>query len=74
MKMGERLKMYLQEKGIKQSVVADRIGMNKKSFNAVLNGRAELKADTLEAVCLFIDVPPTFFFTNQVQENGNKGA
>lgn len=74
MKTGERLKYFLQERGLKQSVVAERIGMNRKSFNAILNGHVDLRADTLEDVCKFMGISPTVFFNFKVQDNGIKEA
>lgn len=70
MSTGQRLKLYLKEKGISQSFVAKQLGMNIKGFNAVLNGHARLKADTLEKVCELIGSTPGDFFTYNFQENG----
>lgn len=69
MKTNERLKHFLKSRGIRQTAVAEGIGMKKTSFNAVLNGHAELRADTLEAVCNFIGVSPGYFFKFKVQDN-----
>ena len=74
MKTGERLKQYLSSRGIKQSAVAAHIGMNNKTFNAILNGRVEMRVDVLGAVCKFVGVSPAIFFTTEVQENEIKGA
>ena len=74
MKTSELLKSYLKSRGIKQSAVAANIGMNNKTFNAILNGRAELRADVLGEVCRFIGVSPAIFFTCEVQDNGIKEA
>lgn len=71
MSTGQRLKLYLKEKGISQTSVAQRLGINVKGFNAVLNGHAHLRADTLEQVCKLIGSTPTDFFTYNFQENGN---
>lgn len=72
MKTSEVLKNYLKSRGIKQSVVAANIGMNNKTFNAILNGRVELRAEVLGAVCKFLGVSPAIFFAPQVQEDGTK--
>ena len=68
MKTGERLKCFLDERGIKQTAVAAAIGMDIKTFNAILNGRIELKADTLIDVLKFTGTPPNKFFTKQFLE------
>ena len=72
MKINEQLKSYLKSRGIKQSAVAANIGMNNKTFNAILNGRAELRVDVLGDVCKFVGVSPAIFFAQEVQENGIK--
>lgn len=70
MSTGQRLKLFLKEKGVSQSSVAQRLGLSVKGFNAVLNGHAHLKADTLEQVCKLIGTSPGDFFTYEFQENG----
>ena len=70
MKTSEQLKSYLKSRGIKQSAVAANIGMNNKTFNAILNGRAELRADVLGAVCRVIGVSPAIFLTREVDDKG----
>lgn len=74
MKTNERLKYFLKARGVSQASVAEGIGMKKTAFNAILNDRAELRADTLEDVCNFIGVTPGYFFRYRVQENGMKPA
>ena len=70
MKTNERLKYFLKERGINQYEVANGIGVKKTTFNAILNGHADLKADTLEAVCDYIGVSPGYFFRQKFQVNG----
>lgn len=70
MRTNQRLRLFLKLHGFQQKNVAHAVGMKHKSFNAMLNGHAELKADTLEAVCRFIGVPPEKFFAFKPQEYG----
>ena len=70
MATGLRLKKLLAERGVKQIAVAEAIGMKKTAFNAIVNGRATLRVDTLEKVCAFLGVSPAIFFKYEVQENG----
>ena len=69
MKAGEKLKLYLDERGFNQSAVAAAIGMNIKTFNAILNGRTELKADTLIDVLRFTGTKPEKFFAKKFLES-----
>ena len=72
MKTNEILKHFLKERGVKQYEVAKGIGVKNTTFNAMLNGHAELKATTLEAVCQYIGVSPSFFYRYRFQANGKK--
>lgn len=74
MKTGERLKCILEERGFKQTAVAAGIGMNIKTFNAILNGSVELKADTLGAVFQFTGIKPEKFFSRKYLEGREKPA
>ena len=67
---GLRLKKMLAERGVKQITVAEAIGMKKTAFNAIVNGRATLRVETLVKVCAFLGVSPAIFFKFKVQENG----
>lgn len=74
MASGMRLKKLLAMKGVKQTAVAEAIGMKKTAFNAIVNGHATLRVDTLEKVCAFLGVPPAYFFKFKVQEDGTINA
>lgn len=69
MATGLRLKKMLAERGVKQIAVAKAIGMKQTSFNAIVNGHATLRVETLEKVCAFLGVSPAIFFQYKVQEN-----
>lgn len=69
MKAGEKLKLYLDERGFNQSAVAAGIGMNIKTFNAILNGRTELKVDTLFDVLRFTRTKPEKYFAKKFLES-----
>lgn len=51
MKANVRLKKYLQEKGISQTFIAVKTGINVKTLNAIINGHTALKADLLIEIC-----------------------
>jgi len=70
LRTNQRLRLFLKLHGFQQNKVAKGIGVKHKAFNAMLNGHAELKADTLEAVCHFIGVQPEKFFAFKPQDYG----
>lgn len=63
MTVNEKLKSYIQKRGIKQTAIAEAIGMNNQNFNAIINGKVALKVTTLEAICEFLSVDPAFFLS-----------
>lgn len=72
MTVNEKLKMILKERGIKQTAVAEALGIKITTFNAMLNGTTSLKVETLIKVCDFIGMPSENFFNYEFQENGNE--
>ena len=69
MKDGEKLKCVLDARGFNQTAIANAIGMNIKTFNAILNGRGELKVDTLLKVFQFTGTKPETFFRQKFQDD-----
>ena len=63
MTVNEKLKSYIQKRGIKQTAIAEAIGMNNQNFNAIINGKVSLKVTTLESICEFLRVDPAFFLS-----------
>ena len=51
-----KLKQILREKGLKQSFVANAIGMKEKTFNALVNGRNSIRLDTAVKIAEVINV------------------
>lgn len=57
----QKVRDYIDEKGIKQVVVAQKAGISKTTFNAIMNGKRTLYADDLRAICIALDVSPEVF-------------
>lgn len=57
----EKVRTYIDEHGYKQVTVAQRAGIPKKTFNAMMNGKRTLYADDLRAICLALNVSPELF-------------
>lgn len=63
-----KLKRYITYKGYKQKAVAEKCGINIKTFNAILNGQIALKADTLIVICRSgLGIKPENFFKFKFQ-------
>ncbi len=57
----EKVRAYIDENGIKQVAVAQKAGIPKVTFNAIMNGKRTLYADDLRAICLALNVSPELF-------------
>ena len=61
MTVNKKVKQYLEEKGIKQITVANAIEMKPVTLNAILNGRAEMRVETLVKICSFLGIDTNIF-------------
>ena len=61
MKVYERVRQYIDDRGIKQVVIAEKAGIPKNTFNAIMNGKRTMYADDLRAICLALNVSPELF-------------
>jgi transcriptional regulator with XRE-family HTH domain len=57
----EGIRAYIEQKGYKQGVVAQKAGMTSTKLNEIINGRRTLYADDLSAICLALNVSPEIF-------------
>ena len=56
MEVYKAVREYLEENGIKQKFVAEKVGFNVKTFNAMMNGHRKMYADDLAAICIALNV------------------
>ena len=65
MKLHEKILLYINYHGIKQTWLAGQIDISVKTLNAILLGRQRLTADMFELICLKgLKVDPSIFFNN----------
>lgn len=60
----EALAKYIRSIGVRPSFISDKTGINRGVLYASLNGRRELRADELLAICALLKKNP-FDFYNQ---------
>lgn len=58
MKVCERLKLYISNKGLKQKSVAEKAGFTENQMSQILNGKRNISADELEIICNAMDTKP----------------
>lgn len=61
----EKVRQYLEERGIRQSFVAEKCSMSTTTFNAMLNGHRKMYAEDLRAICYALEVSPEQFVEYQ---------
>jgi len=65
---GKRIKTYLDEHGIKQRYIAEKVGISLSTFNNKLNGKHGISADEIELVCGALNVSPELFIKPKLPE------
>lgn len=61
MKVYEKVRAYIDDNGYKQVTIAEKAGIPKTTFNAILNGKRTLYADDLKSICIALNVSPEVF-------------
>lgn len=61
MSVAEKLKKYLDERGIRTSFVAEKAGMNAELLQRSLNGNRKLTADEFASICFVLGLDLGFF-------------
>lgn len=58
-----------ERRELKQIHVAEQIGIKQSRFSAIMNGKAEMKADELMRLCFFLKVSPEIFISEPKKMN-----
>ena len=61
----EKVKEYITEQGIKQSVLAKKCNISENTFSAIMNGKRTMYAEDLRAICLALNVSPEQFIEKE---------
>ena len=66
----------INDRGLKQKSVAEKLGVSAQSFNDMLKGRRIIKAVEIERIAQVLQVEPNELFqhSNQKQDIGLKGG
>lgn len=57
--VGAYLKLYMKEKGIKQSYVAEKVNLSPQILGAVLKGQRKLEVSEYYSICAAMGADPT---------------
>ncbi len=61
MKVYEKVRNYIDKEGYKQISIAQKAGISKNTFNAMMNGKRTMYADDLCSICIALNVSPELF-------------
>ncbi len=68
MTVGERIKAYLSEQGLKQNKVAEKAGISNDKFNLSMNGKRKIPLGEYAKICNVLGVPAGTFLDGSSQE------
>lgn len=69
MKVCERLKLYIKDRGLKQCAVAKKSGFTENQFSQILNGKRSVSADELEIICNAMNATPNDIYRTGMSSN-----
>lgn len=59
--LGERIRKYIVESGMKLGVVAERADIPMNTFSAMMNGKRRITAEEYFSICAALNVPIEYF-------------
>ena len=65
----QKVKAYVDENGIKQTVLARKTGIPLSTFNAILHGKRTMFAEDLRSICCALKVSPELFINCDDEDN-----
>ena len=74
MKMHERVRHYINDKGLKMNHIAEKSSIELKRFYRIVNGDSIMSADEFECICEGLQLEPEYFFNLSFLETKNKSA
>lgn len=71
--LGNRIKEYLDSKGIRYSYLSEKTGIPANILSPMLNGKREIKALEYFSICSALDIPLETFAENQAKSHRRGG-
>ena len=62
----QRIAEYLEEKGIKQITIAEKVGMSKVAMSEALRGNRKIEVEEYAAICEALELPPEKFINEDM--------
>ena len=74
MKAATNVKKIIESRGLKQSYIAEKVGLNPKTFNALLNGRKTFDVSSVVPICRALDITPNQLLGFETSDTEFKSA
>lgn len=74
MKAATNVKKIIESRGLKQSYIAEKVGLNPKTFNALLNGRKTFDVSFVVPICRALDITPNQLLGFETSDTEFKSA
>lgn len=65
--LNQRIKKFMEERGIKQSFLKVHLGMKASTVNALLNGNRKITAEEYFKICNALKVPLDYFKSDIIE-------
>ncbi len=69
--IGKNLLIILNNRGIKQSELADQLNWNKQIINKIVHGRKSITVEEINAICKILNINIDILLKNNIEENIN---
>lgn len=63
MKVCEKLRLYINQNGLKQKVIAEKSNLTENQMSQILNGKRSISADEFEIICNAMNANPNDIYT-----------
>lgn len=63
--LGKKIRQYLEEKGIKQTFLAEKTGLTNSTISDMLRGARKIYTTEYFKICKALDVPFDFFYEDE---------
>ena len=67
-KIATEISLYIEENGIKQSYIAEKLGISPDLFSKTLLGQRRMPATEFFEICFILNVDPNYFYQKFISE------
>lgn len=65
--LGNRIKLYMEKNGIKQTFLSNKTGISPQTISAILNGNRKIEAVEYFKICKALNIPLESMFSEDTE-------